>query len=104
MIGGRTMVYLCYGYGLPFLALGYNVLQNLHLMGTDPNCMVAWPADPKWAFFGPVAALAAASLVLMLIVICNMSTPAMRKESIVEEMGSIAKVRIYFTFRQNIYS
>ena len=91
VIGGFTKVYLCYGYAIPFLGLGYNVFQNLALMGTEPGCMVGWDNDPKWAFFGPVVFLAYACLILMVIVVCNMSTPAMRKESIVEELGSIAK-------------
>ncbi len=91
VIGGRTKVYLCYGYAAPFLCLGYNVLRNLALMGTDPGCMMGWDNAPKWAFFIPVAAFAAGSVVLMVIVVCNMNSPAMRKESIVEELGSIAK-------------
>ena len=55
-------VYLCYGWGLPFITLGVNILGYLDLMGTDPRCMISWFNEPKWIFFGPVMAFAAVSL------------------------------------------
>ncbi len=91
VIGGRTMVYLCLGYSLPFLLLGFNVFQHLDLMGTEPSCFVSWDNSPLWTFLGPMAGMAALSVVFMSIVVCNMHTPAMRKESIVQELGSVAK-------------
>ena len=91
VIGGRTRVYLCYGWGLPFVGLGYNIFQNLALMGNDPRCMIGWENDVKWVFFIPMIAFGGFSFLVMLVVMCNINTPAMRKESIVEEMGSIAK-------------
>ncbi len=62
VIGGHTMMYLCYGYGSGFLGLGINIFKHLALMGDDPRCMVGWDNAPKWTFFCPVLAMAAVSL------------------------------------------
>ena len=37
-------------------------------------------------------------MILNSIVVCNISTPAMRKESIVEELGSVAKGLLFLVF------
>jgi len=89
-IGGRTLSFLCFGYGIPMMALGYNVLNNLEDMGDDPNCMIGWENAPKWTFFVPMCVLAGLAVVFSLIAVCNICTPALRKESIVAEHGSVA--------------
>jgi hypothetical protein len=75
--------------------------------------MVGWEAPVKWIFFGPVLVFAAVNIpklagyrphalycwlssfqfciILMAIIVCNIHTPSMRKESLVEELSSIAK-------------
>ena len=59
MIGGRTKMYLCYGWGSAFLSLGANIFTNLESMGDDPRCMVGWDPVAKWGFFAPVMAMQA---------------------------------------------
>ena len=71
-------------------------------MGRDPKCMVSakkmtvsqqkqillvanlhsvkvgWENEVKWRFFCPLLGVASLGLVLMLIVLCNLATPAIR--------------------------
>ena len=131
---------------LPAIALGYNVYQGLQHMGKDPKCMVrklnhnlhfiylfeiaraysqiqtytkvGWENEVKWRFFAPVLAVVSLALLLMLIVLCNLATPAIRwlqqwwciaiwtflvirKSSILEEVGSVCNgmvgIVVYFT-------
>jgi len=89
IVGGRAIVYLPTAWGLPAIALGYNVFANLVDMGDDPKCMVGWENMVKWHFLGPLLIGVAAAFILMAIVLCNLATPAIRKSSILEEVGSV---------------
>jgi len=101
IVGGRARVYLPTAWGLPAIALGFNVYQGLQHMGQDPKCMVGWENEVKWRFFAPVLAAASFAFLLMLIVLCNLATPAIRKSSILEEVGSVSNgmvgIVVYFT-------
>ena len=39
---------------------------------------VGWENEVKWRFFAPVLAAASFAFLLMLIVLCNLATPAIR--------------------------
>lgn len=91
IIGGHTRTYLCFGYGVPLLHIGVSIFIHLQEMGTDPRCMVGWANEVKEAFYIPVAIFGILSVFLVLVMVCNINTPAMRKESMVEELGSLAK-------------
>ena len=39
---------------------------------------VGWENEVKWRFFAPVLAAASLALLIMLIVLCNLATPAIR--------------------------
>ena len=67
------------------IGLGINIYSHLLRMGNDPRCMIGFDTDVKMAFFLPVIILAALSVVLMTIVHCNISTPALRKASFIED-------------------
>jgi len=98
VIGGRTKAYLAAGWGIPMITLGYNIFENLELMGLDPRCMMGWLANPKWYFFVPFLAISGSSLLIIMVVVMNIRTPAMRKESFVEEMSSLAIGIFFFMF------
>ena len=89
VIDGRANVYLSLGWGAPMIALGYNIFMSLMSFGDDPKCFIGWDNMVKWQFFIPLLAGAGLSLLAMLIVICNIATPAIRKSSILEEMSSL---------------
>ncbi|TRY61634.1 hypothetical protein TCAL_09264 [Tigriopus californicus] len=91
IIGGHTRTYLCFGYGVPLFHMGLSIYLHLQEMGTDPRCMVGWANEVKEAFYIPVAIFGILSVFLITIIVCNINTPAMRKESMVEELGSLAK-------------
>ena len=48
--------------------------KHLIQMGTDPRCMVGWDKEVKLFFFLPVIVLSVLSVVLMIIVHCNLKT------------------------------
>jgi hypothetical protein len=60
-------------------------------MGDDPRCMVGWSNLVKWYFFVPVMFAAGFSLVAMLVVMCNLQAPALRKKSLIEDHSTLAK-------------
>merc|ERR1719481_1930529 len=79
VIGGRTLVYLPFAYGIALISLGSSIYMDLETMGTDPRCWVAWDNLPKWLFFGTVLGGAAISIILASIILCNLARPAIRK-------------------------
>jgi len=83
-------VYLPLAWGVPLIALGYNIYTSLMDMGKDPKCVVGWETGVKWNFFLPLLTGASIGLILMSIVLCNLATPAIRKNSILEEVGSVS--------------
>lgn len=91
IILGRSRVYIPIAWGGSILALGYNIFFGLEEMGNDPRCLLSWENQVKWNFFIPVLSAAGVSLTVMVVLLCNIATPAMRKQSIVEELSSIFK-------------
>lgn len=51
---GWCSVYLSFGWGVPMVALGYNIYENLPDFGDDPRCFVGWANSVKWHFFLPL--------------------------------------------------
>jgi len=90
IIDGRSCVYLPLGWGVPMIALGYNIYVSLMDFGDDPKCMVGWSNIVKWQFFLPLLVGAGLSFMAIVIVICNLATPAIRKSSILEELSSVS--------------
>ncbi len=90
IIEGYTEVYLCLAWGLAFLEVGISVTFHLEDLGDDPRCMIGWANEVKAFFWTFVLAGAIISVVLMLIVVCNISVSAMRKKTLVEEFSTLA--------------
>ena len=89
IIDGKGSSYLSLSWGVPMISLGYNLFMSIMYMGDDPRCWVGWENSIKWQFFIPLLAGAGLGLVAMMIVVCNLATPAIRKSSILEEMSSL---------------
>ena len=106
IIDGRSCAYLPLGWGVPMIALGYNIHASLMDFGDDPKCFVGWSNIVKWQFFLPLLVGAGVcevcrvtntnnliiqlSLLAIVIVTCNLATPAIRKSSILEELSSVS--------------
>ena len=67
------------------VAVGINIYLHLLQMGNDPRCMVGWDKEVKLFFFSPVIVAASLSVIVMTIVHCNLKTPALRKDSFIED-------------------
>ena len=65
-------------------------------MGNDPRCMIGWENPVKTIFGAMMMGSAIGSVVLMLIVMCNMHTSALRKRIFVEELSSVAQGKDLF--------
>ena len=56
--------------------------QKQILLGANPHSVkVGWENEVKWRFFCPLLGVASLGVVLMLIVLCNLATPAIRLTS-----------------------
>jgi len=88
LIGGRACVYLLIVWGINFIILGYNILRYLKEMGTDPQCLLGWENIVKWHLFIPIFCSTGVSLLLILIVMCNINYTLLRRSSMVKELTS----------------
>ena len=60
-------------------------------MGDDPRCMIGWENPVKTLFGAMMVGSAIGSVILMLIVMCNMHRSALRKRIFVEELSGVAQ-------------
>ncbi|CAG0922095.1 unnamed protein product, partial [Notodromas monacha] len=91
VIGGKLRAYMFLCWGIPFLSVGYALFQDMLNYGNDPRCMISFDNDMKWVFFGPLLTLASVGFLFCAIVVCNVSTPALRKDHIAEELSSVGQ-------------
>ena len=54
IIDGKSLAYLPIAWGVPMIALGYNIFMSLISFGDDPKCWVGWDNIVKWQFFVPL--------------------------------------------------
>jgi len=97
IIGGYIGVYLSLGWGIALLMFGINVFFNLDIMGDDPRCMIGWQDEAKTLFLGTVLGSGIISLILMLVVLCNIHTSALRKKIFVQELSSLSRGLFFLT-------
>ncbi len=97
IIGGYTEVYLSLAWGLALIIFGFNVWTNLDIMGDDPRCMIGWEDESKMLFLGFVLGSGLISFILMLVVLCNLHTSALRKKIFLEELSSLAQGLTFLT-------
>ena len=51
IIGGHTKQYVCLGWGLPMILLGYIWYRHGLDIGTDPRCFIGWENETKYPYF-----------------------------------------------------
>ena len=73
------------------MSVGINIYLQLLDMGDDPRCMVGYSNGVKWFFFVPVIFAASFSLLAMLVVMCNLQAPALRRRSLILDHSNLAK-------------
>ena len=61
------------------------------------RCMIGWNDDSKTLFLWLVLGSGILSLIMMLVVPCNMHTSALRKRIFVQELSSLAQGLIFVT-------
>lgn len=91
IIGGRLKAYCFIAWGLALISLGVSYIFFLHDLGTDPRCFISWNNNAKYVFFAPQMLYVAISLFFGMIVLCNMSTPALRKDNLIDDYGSFCR-------------
>ena len=91
IIGGYTDVYLSLSWGIAFAAFGYNVFMNLDHMGDDPRCFIGWEDQSKTLFAALTLGFGLLSLIMMLVVLCNIHNSALRRRVFVEELASLSQ-------------
>lgn len=78
VIGGRLKSYLTISWGMPLISVGLNFLLYLMDLGEDPRCFISWENPPKFIFFGFQLVFIFVSGGCACVVLCNMSTTALR--------------------------
>ncbi|XP_071518114.1 uncharacterized protein [Panulirus ornatus] len=100
VIGGRLKAYVAISWGLPFISVGLTYIMFMMDLGDDPRCFISWYNPAKIVFFSFQMVFVLVSIVGATVVLSNMSTPALRKDNLVEDYGSFcggaAYVMIFF--------
>lgn len=78
VIGGRLKSYMCICWGTALAWTGIPYIGYLHELGTDPRCFIGWINTVKLIFFAPQIVCAIAGMFYATVIICNLSTPALR--------------------------
>ena len=61
------------------------------------RCMIGWQDEAKTLFLGTVLSSGIMSLILMLVVLCNIHTSALRKKIFVQELSSLSRGLFFLT-------
>ncbi|XP_069940170.1 adhesion G-protein coupled receptor G2-like [Cherax quadricarinatus] len=97
VIGGLLRAYLPISWGLPLISVGLTYLLFLFDLGEDPRCFISWENSPKYVFFGFQMFFVFFSFIHASIVLCNVSTPALRKDNLIDDYGSFCRGAAYVT-------
>nr|XP_045598695.1 uncharacterized protein LOC123758371 [Procambarus clarkii] len=95
VIGGRLHSYIPISWGLPLISVGVTYLFFLFDLGEDPRCFISWANPAKIVFFGFQMFFVSISFICATIVLCNMATPALRKDNLIDDYGSFCKGAAY---------
>ncbi|XP_050733459.1 uncharacterized protein LOC127007021 [Eriocheir sinensis] len=95
VIGGRLKSYLTISWGLPLISVGLTYLLYLMDLGEDPRCFISWENPPKFIFFGFQIVFVIVSGGCACVVLCNMSTTALRKDNLIDDYGSFCQGAAY---------
>ncbi|XP_018024745.1 uncharacterized protein LOC108680438 isoform X2 [Hyalella azteca] len=99
-VGGKLNSYSCISWGLSLVSVGVPYAFFVRDLGTDPRCFVTWENYGKAAFFIPQMAYVVIAFFCGFVVLCNLSTPALRKENLIDDYGSFCRgaafIMLYF--------
>ena len=82
--------------GVSLLSLGYALGLEIHRYGDDPQCMMGWETDVKLIFFAPMTLFVLLGLISTFLILCNMSTPQLRKQIMAIDHESMCYGYVYF--------
>ncbi|XP_042211664.1 adhesion G protein-coupled receptor B1-like isoform X1 [Homarus americanus] len=91
VIGGRLRVYIPISWGMPLISVGLTYLLFLLDLGEDPRCFISWENPAKYVFFSFQLLFVFVSLICAIVVLTNMSTPALRKDNLIDDYGSFCR-------------
>lgn len=100
VVGGKLNAYACIAWGLALVSVGVPYAFFITDLGTDPRCFISWENYGKATLFVPQTVYVALAFFFGFVVLCNLSTPALRKENLIDDFGSFCRgasfVMIYF--------
>lgn len=91
IVGGRLRAYWFICWGIPLISMGLTYLLFLQDLGDDPRCFIAWENPPKYVFFSPQMVFVFFSFFFGTIVLCNLATPALRKDNLIDDYGTFCR-------------
>ncbi|RXG55276.1 Adhesion G protein-coupled receptor B3 [Armadillidium vulgare] len=82
VIGGNLIPACMMCWGVSLLLTGIPFIEFLEDLGTDPRCFISWENVPKYPFFIPQIVCSIFSMFYAIVILTNLSTPALRKRKI----------------------
>lgn len=78
VVGGKLTAYSCISWGMALISVGVPYTFFIRDLGTDPRCFISWENIGKAAFFMPQMVYVLMAYFFGFVVLCNLSTPALR--------------------------
>jgi len=79
---GRKAFYILFCWGLPLLPVAGISAVSLDSYGVQPHCWIAYDGVYHLALFGAALAILFFSLLITLVTLCNLASPALKDECI----------------------
>ena len=79
---GRSKIYVLFCWGLPLLPVIGICVISLDSYGIQPHCWIAYDSVYHLGLFGPIIAFLFFALLVSLINMCNIKTPALKDEMV----------------------
>jgi len=78
VVGGNLKPYAMISWGSALMSVGVPYAFFIRDLGTDPRCFISWENTGKAAFFIPQMVSIVLAFFYGFVVICNLSTHALR--------------------------
>ncbi|XP_064639912.1 uncharacterized protein LOC135495345 isoform X2 [Lineus longissimus] len=88
---GRLKCYIPFAWGVPLVIVSAVVGMNVDNYGSDWKCWLNADGNAIYSFVGPILLLISLNACVMMIVLCNLSTPAIKREDTLSDIRKAVK-------------
>ncbi|XP_074646025.1 uncharacterized protein LOC141902276 [Tubulanus polymorphus] len=83
---GRIKCYIPFAWGIPLIIVCATAGVNVEAYGSPIRCWLSTQGNYIYAFIGPILMFIVLNMCVLLIVMCNISTPAIKREDLIVDL------------------